>query len=205
MTATLAGRAAATRSVAALTIVEVSGCAERGLVARLAARCSPASLAARFFRPVSGAADRNLLTLLLGPANGRAFLALDAGRPVGLVNLAPSDAGEVEVALLVADRWQHRGVGRALLEHALADPRWAAETVHVTVRPENTAVLALLHTLPRVIHLVDSAPGELYFELCPSAAGGPRPSAVEPGPSAGGPRPPAEEQRPAAGELLLAG
>ncbi|MDT7667067.1 MAG: hypothetical protein QOD04_6623, partial [Pseudonocardiales bacterium] len=69
--------------------------------------------------------------------------------------------------------------------------------VHVTVRPENTAVLALLHTLPRAIHLVDSAPGVLYFEL--------RPSPVEPRPPAGGPRPPAEEQRPAAGELLLAG
>ncbi|HEV7788511.1 MAG TPA: GNAT family N-acetyltransferase [Pseudonocardia sp.] len=197
MTATLAGRAAAKRSAVALTIIEVSGCAERGLVARLAARCSPASLAARFFRPVSGAADRNLLTLLLGPATGRAFLALDAGRPVGLVNLAPGDAGEVEVALLVADRWQHRGVGRALLEHALADPRWAAETVHVTVRPENTAVLALLHTLPRALRLVDTAPGELYFDLCPSV--------VEPRPSAGEGRPPAEEPRPAAGELLLAG
>jgi GNAT superfamily N-acetyltransferase len=204
MTATLAGRAAAKRSAVALTMVEVSGCAERGLVARLAARCSPASLAARFFRPVSGAADRNLLTLLLGPATGRAFLALDAGRPVGLVNLAPGDAGEVEVALLVADRWQHRGVGRALLEHALADPRWAAETVHVTVRPENTAVLALLHTLPRALRLVDSAPGELYFALCPSA-GVPRPSAGVPRPSAGEPRPPAEEPRPAAEEFLLAG
>ncbi|MDT7751687.1 MAG: hypothetical protein QOD96_5349, partial [Pseudonocardiales bacterium] len=58
-------------------------------------------------------------------------------------------------------------------------------------------VLALLHTLPRAMHLVDTAPGELYFELCPSV--------VEPRPSVGEPRPPAEEPRPAAGELLLAG
>ena len=162
------GRAAATAWRPA--IVEVTGCAERRLVARLAARSSPAALSARFFRPVRHAADLPLLRLLLGPADGTAFLAMDGGRPVGLLNLAPNAAGEVEIALLVADAWQRRGIARALLEYALVDPRWAHRDLYATVRPENTAVLTLLRTLPRAVHLVDTAPGELYLELSPAAA-----------------------------------
>jgi GNAT superfamily N-acetyltransferase len=160
-------------SVAAINrppeILEVTGCAERRLVARLAARTSPAALAARFFRPVRHAADLRLVRLLLGPADGSAFLAMDGGLPVGLLNLAPSETGEVEIALLVADAWQRRGIARALLEHAFADPRWARRNLYATVRPENTAVLTLLRSMPRAIRLVDSAPGELYLELTPAA------------------------------------
>lgn len=150
-------------------IIEVTGCAERRLVARLAARTSPAALGARFFRPVRHAADLTLVGLLLGPADGSAFLAMDDGRPVGLLNLAPGETGEVDIALLVADAWQRRGIARALLEHALADPRWARRKLYATVRPDNTAVLSLLRSLPRQMHLVDSGPGELYLELTPVA------------------------------------
>jgi GNAT superfamily N-acetyltransferase len=151
------------------TVLEVTGCAERRLVARLAARCSPTALSARFFRPVRHAADLGLVGLLLGPADGDAFLAMDDDRPVGLLNLAPGADGEVEIALLVADAWRRRGIARALLEHALADPRWAGRNLYATVRPENTAVLTLLRSLPREVRLVDSGPGELYLELSPVA------------------------------------
>jgi GNAT superfamily N-acetyltransferase len=92
---------------------------------------------------------------------------MDGGRPVGLLNLAPGETGDVEVALLVADAWQRRGIARALLEHALADPRWARRNLYATVRPENRAVLTLLRSMPRTVRLVDSAPGELYLEMAP--------------------------------------
>src|SRR5882757_11269083 len=146
-------------------IVEAVGCAGRRLVARLAARCSQESLAARFFLPASRRVSRPLLELLPGPAEGRAYLAMDDGRPVGLVNVVPDGPHEVEIAVLVADRWQHRGIGRALLEHALADPRWAGQTVHAAVRPDNIAVLTLLRSLHRPMRLVDRLPGEYHFEL----------------------------------------
>ena len=183
------GRAAATNGRPA--ILEVTGCAERRLVARLAARCGPAALSARFFRPVRHAADLGLVGLLLGPADGTAFLAMDGGRPIGLLNLAPSAAGEMEIALLVADAWQRRGIARALLAHALADPRWAGRNLYATVRPENTAVLRLLRSLPREVRLVDSGPGELYLELSPAG----RPLELAGVPSGS----------PAAGSLRLAG
>jgi GNAT superfamily N-acetyltransferase len=146
-------------------IVEAVGCAGRRLVARLAARCSQESLSARFFLPASRRVGRPLLELLPGPAEGRAYLAMDDGRPTGLVNVAPSGPHEVEIAVLVADRWQHRGIGRALLEHALADPKWAGQTVHAAVRPDNIAVLTLLRSLHRPMRLVDRLPGEYHFEL----------------------------------------
>jgi GNAT superfamily N-acetyltransferase len=149
------------------TIVEVAGCAGRRLVARLAARCGPAALTARFFRPVRPAANLDVVGLLLGPADGIALLAIDAGRPVGLLNLAPDAGGEVNIALLVADAWQRRGIARALLDHALADPRWAHRDLYATVRPDNTAVRKLLRSLPRTVRLVDTAPGELYLKLSP--------------------------------------
>jgi len=75
----------AARAVGTVTrgvqIVEVTGCAQRRLVVRLAARCGRATLSARFFRPVLRPADLRLVGLLLGPAEGRAFLAMDDGRP----------------------------------------------------------------------------------------------------------------------------
>jgi ribosomal protein S18 acetylase RimI-like enzyme len=154
-----------TAEVRAPMIIEAVGCAGRRLVARLAARSSQESLAARFFLPASRRVGRPLLELLPGPAEGRAYLAMDDGRPVGLVNVVPDGRREVEIAVLVADRWQHRGIGRALLEHALADPRWAGQTVHAAVRPDNIAVLTLLRSLGRPMRLVDHAPGEYHFEL----------------------------------------
>jgi GNAT superfamily N-acetyltransferase len=154
-----------TAEVRGSTIVEAVGCAGRRLVARLAARSSQESLAARVFLPASRPVGRPLLELLPGPAEGRAYLALDDGRPVGLVNVIPSGPHEVEIAVLVADRWQHRGIGRALIEHALGDPRWAGQTVHAAVRPDNIAVLTLLRSLHRPMRLVDHLPGEYHFEL----------------------------------------
>jgi GNAT superfamily N-acetyltransferase len=154
-----------TAEVRAPMIIEAVGCAGRRLVARLAARSSQESLAARFFLPASRRVGRSLLELLPGPAEGRAYLAMDDGRPVGLVNVVPSGPHEVEIAVLVADRWQHRGIGRALLEHALADPRWAGQTVHAAVRPDNIAALTLLRSLHRPMRLVDHVPGEYHFEL----------------------------------------
>src|SRR5882757_9646486 len=152
-------------------ILEITGCAGRRLVARLAARCGSAALAARFFRPVRPAGNLDVIGLLLGPADGTAFLAMDGGRPVGLLNLAPNEAGEVDLALLVADAWRRRGIAIGLLVHALADPRWTDRDLYATVRPDNTAVRGLLRSLPRVVRVVDISPGELYLKLSP--AGGP--------------------------------
>ena len=74
----------------------------------------------------------------------------DAGEPVliGHVCIEPIDADAAEVAIAVADAWQHRGVGRAMLGRALS---WAQahgiDRLVAIVRCDNSAMFALLRTL----------------------------------------------------------
>jgi len=156
-----------------ITVVAVRGCAERALVARLLGRCSPGSVRARLFFPEGRALGPDVLDLLSGPADGVGYVALDDDRPIGLANMVPACAahpgeGPVEFALLVADRWRRRGIGRLLLRHAMTDPHWRGRAVTATVQPDNRAVLRLLRAEGLAPHLVDTAPGELYFELRPA-------------------------------------
>jgi GNAT superfamily N-acetyltransferase len=125
-------------------------------------------------------ARRDLVTLLVGPADGWTYLAMDAvageaaekeGRPVGLLNLARA-CGVLEAGVLVADRWQRRGVGRALLRHALAHGPWPGTApdiaVRVAVQADNAAALGMLRGLGLPRRLVATAPGEYHFELRPA-------------------------------------
>lgn len=168
---------------AGVTIVPAGGAEGRRLITRLVARCSAASLGARLFLPEARVAGRDLVTLLVGPADGWTYLAMDAvagevaekeGRPVGLLNMARAggEAGVLEAGVLVADRWQRRGVGRALLRHALARGQWHGTgpdtVVRVAVRTDNAAALGLLRGLGLPRRLVATAPGEYHFELRPA-------------------------------------
>ncbi len=148
----------------------VTGADGRRLIARLVARCSAASLGARFFLPEAQVAGRDLVSLLVGPADGWAYLALDYGRPVGLLNLVRSGSGEVEAGVLVADRWQRRGVGRALVRHAVLHGPWPGAPVRVAVQSDNAAALGMLRSLGLPRRLVAMAPGEYHFELRPAVS-----------------------------------
>jgi GNAT superfamily N-acetyltransferase len=145
------------------------GCAERALVARLVPRCSPEALRARLFVPSGRRLGPWVVDLLTGGEDSVGYLAMDGHRPVGLANVAPGRDGSVEVALLVADRWRRRGIGRRLVVEALADPRWAGREVRATVAPENRAILLLLRSAGLSTRLVGSGPGELELQLRPPA------------------------------------
>lgn len=76
-------------------------------------RCSPRTLSMRYHGPV-GDADR-YLNHLLSPRFGRTLAVQTAsGRVVGLGHLL-WDGDETEIALLVEDDWQRRGIGAELL------------------------------------------------------------------------------------------
>jgi GNAT superfamily N-acetyltransferase len=66
-------------------------------------------------------------------------------RPIGIARLARTGVGQAELALAVVDAWQHRGIGRRLLEalDALAQELGYRE-LHGRVLPENDRVLRLL-------------------------------------------------------------
>jgi RimJ/RimL family protein N-acetyltransferase len=87
----------------------------------------------------------------------------DTGRLVGVMRYirTPGHLDEAELAALVVDDWQHRGVASALYTeltaHGLAD---GVERYRAIVSPENASVIAALRRLGATPHPHD---GELHF------------------------------------------
>ncbi|MEV0850284.1 GNAT family N-acetyltransferase [Streptomyces sp. NPDC049954] len=109
-------------------------------------RCSPATLALRYHGPVRDA-DR-YLNHLLSPRHGRTLAARNASG--GLVALGHLlwDGEETEVALLVEDAWQRRGVGARLLERLVAMAGAAgADSVYAVTQASNTGMVAAMRGL----------------------------------------------------------
>ncbi|MGW2460060.1 GNAT family N-acetyltransferase [Streptomyces sp. NPDC001761] len=109
-------------------------------------RCSPHTLGLRYHGPV-GDADR-YLNHLLSPRFGRTLAAQTAsGRIVGLGHLL-WDGDETEVALLVEDAWQQRGVGGELLGRLVALAAEAGcESVYAVTKASNTGMVAAMRGL----------------------------------------------------------
>ncbi|MFB7324717.1 MULTISPECIES: GNAT family N-acetyltransferase [unclassified Streptomyces] len=110
------------------------------------ARCSARTLGLRYHGPV-GDADR-YLDHLLSPRFGRTLAARTAsGRIVGLGHLL-WDGDETEVALLVEDAWQRRGVGGELLGRLVAMAVEAGcASVYAVTQAANTGMVAAMRGL----------------------------------------------------------
>ncbi|WP_372500364.1 GNAT family N-acetyltransferase [Streptomyces panaciradicis] len=109
-------------------------------------RCSSRTLSMRYHGPV-GDADR-YLNHLLSPRFGRTLAVQTAsGRVVGLGHLL-WDGDETEVALLVEDKWQRRGIGAELLERLVAMAAEAGcESVYAVTQASNTGMVAAMRGL----------------------------------------------------------
>ncbi|WP_240204375.1 GNAT family N-acetyltransferase [Streptomyces actuosus] len=109
-------------------------------------RCSTRTLAMRYHGPV-GDADR-YLNHLLSPRFGRTLAVQTASdRIVGLGHLL-WDGDETEVALLVEDDWQRRGVGGELLTRLVAMAVEAGcESVYAVTQASNTGMVAAMRGL----------------------------------------------------------
>ncbi|RFU85676.1 GNAT family N-acetyltransferase [Streptomyces triticagri] len=109
-------------------------------------RCSKRTLSLRYHGPV-GDADR-YLNHLLSPRFGRTLAVRTAsGRMVALGHLL-WDGDETEVALLVEDDWQRRGIGRELLGRLVALAVEAGSTsVYAVTQAQNTAMVAAMRAL----------------------------------------------------------
>ncbi|MGW0883313.1 N-acetyltransferase family protein [Streptomyces sp. NPDC002671] len=109
-------------------------------------RCSPRTLGMRYHGPV-GDTDR-YLNHLLSPRFGRTLAVQTAsGRIVGLGHLL-WDGDETEVALLVEDDWQQRGIGTELLGRLVAMAVEAGcESVYAVTQASNTGMVAAMRGL----------------------------------------------------------
>ncbi|MQS15485.1 GNAT family N-acetyltransferase [Streptomyces kaniharaensis] len=118
-------------------------------------RCSPASLRSRYHGPVRDA-DRYLDHLLNG-RHGRSLAVTAAdGRIVALGHLMWDD-GKAELAVLVEDAWQRRGLGLMLLRRLSAMAREAGiGTVYAVTHASNTGLITTMRRL--------SAPLEFHAE-----------------------------------------
>ncbi|MFE8961881.1 GNAT family N-acetyltransferase [Streptomyces iakyrus] len=109
-------------------------------------RCSDRTLKLRYHGPV-GDADR-YLNHLLSPRYGRTLAVQTAsGRLVGLGHLL-WDGDETEVALLVEDTWQRRGVGAELLRRLVGMAVDAGcSSVYAVTQASNTGMVAAMRGL----------------------------------------------------------
>jgi len=110
------------------TVVEprlrAAGPADRQLVGEFISRLSPESAYSRFLTGLTGHPTASLVSALLPePPKGGALLAFLAGELVGhglWVRMADSSP-VAEIALVVADRHQRRGIGSALVNALTED------------------------------------------------------------------------------------
>ncbi|MEU9113582.1 GNAT family N-acetyltransferase [Streptomyces sp. NPDC048483] len=109
-------------------------------------RCSPQTLALRYHGPVADV-DR-YLAHLLSPRFGRTLaVETTSGRLVALGHLL-WDGDETEVALLVEDAWQQRGIGAELLRRLVAMAAEAGcESVYAITQASNTGMVAAMRGL----------------------------------------------------------
>lgn len=123
--------------------------ADRGDLAAARAmhdRCSDNTLGLRYHGPVRDA-DR-YLDHLLSPRFGRTLAVQTAsGRLVALGHLL-WDGDETEVALMVEDDWQRRGIGSELLGRLVAMAVEAGcESVYAVTQAHNTGMVAAMRAL----------------------------------------------------------
>lgn len=109
-------------------------------------RCSERTLGLRYHGPVADA-DR-YLGHLLSPRFGRTLAATTAsGKLVALGHLL-WDGDETEVALLIEDDWQRRGIGSELLRRLLAMAVEAGcDSVYAVTQASNTGMVAAMRGL----------------------------------------------------------
>ncbi|WP_063732933.1 GNAT family N-acetyltransferase [Streptomyces sp. RTd22] len=138
-------------------------------------RCSATTLERRYHGPL-GDADR-YLDHLLSPRYGRTLAAYTAsGRLVALGHLM-WDGDETEVALIVEDAWQRRGIGGELLRRLVA---MAAETgsgcVYAVTHSANTGMVAAMRALGLPLdYQIEQGTLVVTAELAPAQVPAPAP------------------------------
>ncbi len=158
-----------------LTVRE-AGPADHQAVLDLHAECSPDSRYRRYLAGTKGPSPAQV-DRLLGSSHGTTLIAERESelRVVAMANLL-WDGPEAEVGLLVADAWQGRGIGSALLHRvtrlAVATGR---EALHAHTHADNAAMIRTMWRLGRPLRQsVDGPILSLTADLRPPVPANPR-------------------------------
>ena len=115
-------------------------------------RLSPETVYRRFMAPVVPPAEGLVKRLLNIDHCGReALIAMDSEGIAGIVRFAPNGDDSHELAIVVADAWQRRGLGTMLIRRLAHIARARGITgFHATLLPDNRgAKMFLQHFSPR--------------------------------------------------------
>ncbi|WP_354638639.1 GNAT family N-acetyltransferase [Kitasatospora camelliae] len=155
--------------------------ADKAAALEMHRRCSPDTLRKRYHGPVRDA-DR-YLDHLLDPRHGQT-LAVETsdGRIVALAHLMWDDEG-AEVALLVEDAWQRRGLGVDLLRRMAALALEAGVvTVYAVTHSSNTGLISTMRRLAAPLdYQVEEGTLVITAHLAEAADSLPSPWQVRPG------------------------
>jgi RimJ/RimL family protein N-acetyltransferase len=143
----------------------------------LAAGASEHSLYRRFFNANRASATRYLESLLDPCGHLRRVLVLEpcsgsagTGMLIGLASFDQLDAERAELAILVAEGWQHCGVGTLLLEALISAARADGLTCFVAnVLLENQPMQVVLHDLGlRATSAIEQGVSTISVDLKPT-------------------------------------
>jgi GNAT superfamily N-acetyltransferase len=135
----------------------------------LHAECSPRS---RYRRYLSGSGEpgaARVTRMLCAPQSTTLIAERESElRVVAMANLI-CDGAEAEIALLVADAYQRRGIGSALLHRAVRLATGAGiGALHAHTHADNSAMIATMRRLGRPLRVVaDGRLLTLTVDLCP--------------------------------------
>jgi acyl-CoA synthetase (NDP forming)/RimJ/RimL family protein N-acetyltransferase len=137
---------------------------DRELLVEFYSRVSDQSKYYRFFSPMPELSDRDLTRFTHVDYRTRvAFILLVAGQMIAVGRYDMIKPGQAEVAFLVEDRHQGRGIGQLLLEHlAQAGRERGIEQFVAEVLPDN---VAMIHTFKDAGYQVKSAFEDGVMEL----------------------------------------
>lgn len=120
---------------------------DRDAIIELGRRCSPETLRRRFHAPVPSFPTRYLDWILDPTTHADNLVGVADGQVIALATFQPTDSGHGEIAVLVEDAWQHRGLGTRLVRR-LGRRAYArhADSIEASIMADNMTALALLRT-----------------------------------------------------------
>jgi GNAT superfamily N-acetyltransferase len=193
-----------TRPTPAAGDVRPATAADLPALGALAERCSFDTLYRRFHGATGTPLRRELARVAATPTHDhRSWVAVAEGEVRGVATLAVGRSGEAEVAFLVEDEWQRRGLGRALARRVNSEARRAGYgRITALVQADNDRVVRFARSLAPGTEVTFDGAAEyrLTIPVAPALTAARRPTIPGPVPAARRPsrRVPAPAGRPAA-------